>query len=570
MSLPQRLRSWCAQLFAAGLILGLPGVGRADLDGDPDRGFVPRFNAGSEPTAVALQADGKVLVGGVVDADFRYGPVRLNPDGSPDAGFRPLPGLPGFVRAILPQSDGRIIFVGADAVVRVNPDGTPDLVFNANVPRGLKRPRAAVLQPDGKVVIGSGLDFDSTDSSPLPALLRLNADGTSDAGFRADALPGDGNGVAALALQPDGKILVGGNLFAAALLRLNADGSLDPTFAPALIQPPTPPPIDLFGAALPGFDPVPQPEFYVAGGVSAIALQADGRVLINRGSFATGGGFQTGTITRLLPDGRLDRTFAFSNDAPPRSYLGGLAPTQLLALPGGRLLASGDVNSYAEDQFARLLPDGRRDYRFLTLFDFAEDPAGPLVRAFALQPDGGVIVAGRFSSINGASRPGLARLINVIPRPQLTARLRVDRAALPSSPGNPEAVYRVQGFLFFDNTGTAPGRDVAFRLYVGTRREFDPAGDPGLRELPVRLHAVPGERPIVKFQRRADGTAPTVPRVRISSNAPRFSLPFDLKLPAELAPEISGKYLLFRLDPDNRVAEEDETDNAGSSVSALP
>lgn len=573
MCLPQALRSWCARLLAAGLILGLPGVSRAGfdgVDGEVDAGFAPRFNAGSEPNAVALQADGKVLVGGVVDADSRYGPVRLHPDGSLDASFRPLPGLPGFVRVILPQPDGRIVFVGADAVVRLNPDGSPDRAFNANVPRGLDRPRAALLQPDGKLLIGSAARFDSTDSPPLPALLRLHADGTLDAGFRADALPGDRNGVAALALQPDGKILVGGNSIEAALLRLNADGSLDPTFLPAMMQPLPPPPTALSGASLPGPDPVREPDFYVVSGVSAIALQADGRVLINSGSFATGGGFQPGTITRLLPDGQLDRTFGFSDGAPPWSYSDVLAPIQLLALPEGRLLASNDVNSYARNQVTRLLPDGRRDSRLFVLFDPTEDFEAPLVRAFALQPDGGVILAGRFSGIFGNPRPGLARLSNVVPRPQLTARLRVDRALLPSSPGNPEAVYRVQGFLIFENTGTAPGRDVAFRLYVGTRRGFDPAGDSGLRELPVRLQPVPGGQPVVKFQRHMDGTAPTVPRVRVSSNAPRFSLAFDLKLPAELAPEISGKYLFFRLDPDDRVAERDETDNVGSSVSVLP
>jgi uncharacterized delta-60 repeat protein len=162
--------------------------------------------------AVALQPDGKIVVSGYCyngGEDFCV--ARLNADGSLDASF-----------------DG--------------PGGAGNGKFLLPIGSGGEYGRAVALQPDGKIVVagycsnGSNLDF---------CLARLNADGSFDADFDGPSGTGDGSFLlpigasfdlaAALALQPDGKIVVAGGCSNGSnsdfcLARLNADGSLDASF----------------------------------------------------------------------------------------------------------------------------------------------------------------------------------------------------------------------------------------------------------------------------------------------------------------------------------------------------
>ena len=109
----------------------------------------------------------------------------------------------------------------------------------------------------------------------------LNADGTLDTGFN----PGANNAVYSLALQADGKILVGGNFTTLGgqsclyIGRLNANGTLDTGFNPG-----------------------------ASGSVSSLAVQADGKILVG-GYFTTLGGQSCSHIGRLNADGTLDTNF---------------------------------------------------------------------------------------------------------------------------------------------------------------------------------------------------------------------------------------------------------------------
>ncbi len=102
---------------------------------------------------------------------------------------------------------------------------------------------ANVLQPDGKIVVGGS--FSSVGGINNISLARLNADGSRDTTFVSPFVAGStGTIVSALALQTDGKILVGGTLVTPGgtktLVRVNADGSLDTSFVVA--------PSSVFGA----------------------------------------------------------------------------------------------------------------------------------------------------------------------------------------------------------------------------------------------------------------------------------------------------------------------------------
>src|SRR5437660_1763273 len=123
--------------------------------------------------------------------------------------------------------------------MRLNADGTRDTTFNAGGTGAANGNYVAAiaLQPDGKVVIGGWFTTYNGDAAASDYVMRLNADGTPDTNFNAGGAGADSL-VAAVAVQPDGKIVIGGyvtsyNGVAAAsdyVMQLNADGTLDPSF----------------------------------------------------------------------------------------------------------------------------------------------------------------------------------------------------------------------------------------------------------------------------------------------------------------------------------------------------
>jgi uncharacterized delta-60 repeat protein len=215
------------------------------LEVKPDGGFVTGSGFGGTVNALALQSDGKILVGGnFSDYDgVSIGRIaRLNADGTLDAGFVTGSGFGGAVNALALQSDGKILVGGnfsdydgvsiGDAIARLNADGTLDTGFvtGSGFNNGVL---SFALQSDGKILVGGG--FNMYDGTPIgDAIARLNADGTLDTGFVTGSgfigLKGVG-AVYALSPQPNGKILVGGSfndydgVVIRNIARLNADGT---------------------------------------------------------------------------------------------------------------------------------------------------------------------------------------------------------------------------------------------------------------------------------------------------------------------------------------------------------
>jgi uncharacterized delta-60 repeat protein len=182
---------------------------------------------------------------GAVDTSFAGGVVRQAVDIGEDYG-----------KAVAVQDDGKVIVAGSSAtatgtwvsLVRFQRDGSLDTGFGNGGkvitqvgPQGNDTAAAIAVQPDGKIVVAGSSDQGATRLDF--AVLRYNADGTLDSSFgnggkvTAD-FGSDTDRAWALALQPDGKIVVGGeaNMGSGAtgvdfaLLRLNADGSVDTGF----------------------------------------------------------------------------------------------------------------------------------------------------------------------------------------------------------------------------------------------------------------------------------------------------------------------------------------------------
>jgi uncharacterized delta-60 repeat protein len=218
---------------------GFGHLGRLNADGTPDTNF--NVNADSSVRCVVEQPDRSILVGGQfaeLGQVARTNIGLVEPDTYLDPGFNP--GAIGTVYCLAPQPDGKILVAGSlvylagvkRAVMgRLNPDGTLDAAFQPTF--GYLAPITVyclAVQADGKILVGG--QFATAGSAPSQYLARLNQDGTWDTTFR----PGCDSLVYTLALQADGKILVGGNfrnlggLGRQYVCRLNADGTVDAGF----------------------------------------------------------------------------------------------------------------------------------------------------------------------------------------------------------------------------------------------------------------------------------------------------------------------------------------------------
>src|ERR1043165_2507558 len=156
-----------------------------------------------------------------------------------------------YANATAIQSDGKIVVVGYDflngydydfAVSRFNSDGTLDNTFGSGgtvttdfgydyYGNGYNSTATAVaIQSDGKIVVAGNISYGGYVIQTLFALVRYNSDGTLDntfgsGGVDTSAFAGSA-GVSSVAIQDDGKIIVGG----VALVRCNSDGTFDNTF----------------------------------------------------------------------------------------------------------------------------------------------------------------------------------------------------------------------------------------------------------------------------------------------------------------------------------------------------
>jgi len=150
----------------------------------------------------------------------------------------------GSVYAIAFQSDGKILVGGyftswngttVGNIVRLNADGTRDTAFTTNTGTGANSYILSVaIQSDGKILVGG--EFSSWNGTAVNYIVRLNSDGTRDTAFTTNTGTGADDYIFSVAIQSDGKILVGGFFGAwngttvGRIVRLNSDGTRDTAF----------------------------------------------------------------------------------------------------------------------------------------------------------------------------------------------------------------------------------------------------------------------------------------------------------------------------------------------------
>ena len=365
----------------------------------------------SKARGAAVQPDGKLLLagectGGATGTDFCT--LRYNANGTPDTGF----GIEGLVttsfgpnkdtaNAIAIQANGKIVVAGGcwlyapiDSLcaVRYNQDGTLDSSFGAGgklvttveTTYEFAVVNAIALQPDGKIILAGTCTINGTDS--FFCARRYQSNGAVDTGFgiagKALTLLGDGsNNVLAMSLQYDGKIILAGGCHNGTnnvfcAARYTVNGTLDATFAVAGKL------IDASGAI---------------GLTRAIAIQPDGKILFANGCSANP--LSWICLSRYRADGQIDSGFGAAGTVATTPDINSPRVANAIALqPDGKVLIGGYCGNGTNLDFCalRFHSDGTYDSSFgtagkvLTAIGTGNDYANAVV----LQSDGKIVLAG--------------------------------------------------------------------------------------------------------------------------------------------------------------------------------
>jgi uncharacterized delta-60 repeat protein/uncharacterized repeat protein (TIGR01451 family) len=315
---------------------------------------------------VAIQVDGKIVAVGLTGqfgTPRYFTTVRCNPDGTLDTSFgvggkvqTAVGGLYGYAFAVAIQANGKIVVGGwveytppnlfkhkYFALARYNADGSLDTTFGSGGQVVTPFSHSddlhdLVIQSDGRIV-AVGWTVKTSNQSLNVAVLRYNANGSLDLSFGVGGLVeidlfGDLDHASGVVIQPDGRILVCGRANSNPnpepdsdyedflLVRLTTNGALDPSF---------------------GTNGKVVTDFFSKGdSAQAIALQPDGRILL--GGSAQHGSLYSFALARYNADGSLDTTFGNAGKVHASTPAWGM---DMILLPDGKIVMAG----YSQDLF---------------------------------------------------------------------------------------------------------------------------------------------------------------------------------------------------------------------------
>jgi uncharacterized delta-60 repeat protein len=426
--------------------LSTPAAGELDPTFGAGGKVVTAFSAhNNEALAVAIQADGKILVAGFAQTtasetstDFLL--ARYNRDGTLDTGFgtngkvtTDFFGDTDWALALKIQRDGGIVAAGfalqgtsreaSFALARYNSDGSLDSTFGAGGKVVTSFPSfnfesvaALALQDNGKLIAVGTV---GNRSASAFGLARYNTDGTLDASFGSGGssitrIGARSNDARAIAIQPDGKIIVTGAVLISesagnfALLRYNADGTLDTAF--------------MGGGVL-------TTSFFGAGSEipTSLILQPDGKIIV-AGRADRGSGFNF-ALARYNPDGSLDASFGSGGKVTTNFFGNNEMAYGVVVQPDGKLVVGGAIQAgpdFVNYDFGlvRYNVDGSVDASFGTRGKTTTDFSSTFDIAFAigLESDGRIIAAGGTRADNSINSDlALARYQTDLTGPRISA-----------------------------------------------------------------------------------------------------------------------------------------------------
>ncbi len=312
----------------------------------------------SDAYSVALQSDGKIVVGGFFfnysNSTSAFAVYRFNTDGSLDTTFNGTGkvvtsiGISSIIYSVNIQADGKIVAAGVTnltapnsntdfAVVRYNTDGSLDTTFGTGgrVATNINNTdylSDSIIQADGKIV-AAGYSTDALANVKQATIVRYKSDGSLDETFgaggkviRATTTNSDAREAA---IQADGKIIVVGEGIAP--LRYTANGAFETAF----------PTTGAFFA-------------------HSVKIQSDGKIVVGGGEIGSDGNSDF-VVVRYQADGTLDTSFG-TNGKVKTDVSGSTAIEQIDIQPDGKIVAGGtQSNENFELLLVRYVSDaGRR------------------------------------------------------------------------------------------------------------------------------------------------------------------------------------------------------------------
>lgn len=415
------------KIVAVGYSYEHPLLARYNTDGSLDNSFGNGgkviINSGlvsNVLTSAALRLDGKIVMAGALNYPAQLALLQYLPDGSPDNSFgtngllltnqattntySATPDLAlssnGAINLAVPSTTFPPVFT----IHRYLPDGTPDAAFSfdgvatAYMEKGNDIPTCLAVQPDGKVLVGGNV-IRNEDRGCLIA--RFDVDGTLDMSFSTDGLFPFGlvstrEELVDMVVQTDGKILAAANTLDASfvpkiiLLRLKTNGTLDSTFNGTGIK--------IFNTA---YDRV-----------AAVAVQADGKIVIAgvRGQFG-----RDFLLLRLLANGAADNSFGTAGAVVTDFFVQNDGCVDVAIQPDGKIVAAGNAqltNIPNIGAIARYNANGTLDNTFGTGGKVLIVGAGGsqvMPNNLLLQPDGKILLSAILPDNDGNDNFGLYR-----------------------------------------------------------------------------------------------------------------------------------------------------------------
>lgn len=310
--------------------------------------------------------------------------------GGLDTTFTPPTDLNGNIDNVVEEQSGKIIIIGSftdlagdpdrDRIARLNRDGSLDTSYQPT-PVSNTVTDSGLTADSKMIIVGFFRDFGGDPATDY--IGRLNTDGSRDSSFTPATIDGV---VQTVAIQPDGKIVIGGQFASVGgvarnrIARLNPNGTLDTTFVPVTLNDTA-------------YD---------------VTYAASGKILVTGRFVNVGGDSSIDYITRLNANGSLDTSLQPPTFAAPA---GSTTPTLYgtMAQSDGKIMVWGEFNNVggnaATDNIARLSSTGARDATLT--------PAVINAGVFGLfqQQDGKYVVSGGFTNAGGnASTDYTARL----------------------------------------------------------------------------------------------------------------------------------------------------------------
>jgi uncharacterized delta-60 repeat protein len=341
--------------------------------------FFSGYGVGGPIDAIAIQPDGKIVVGGRlwgVNGVFRPGIYRLNADGTIDSTFFTVQlNADNMVKTIQILPNNQILVGGyfninlgqINNFARLNSDGT----FDASLPvTNLPQINHIAVLPDGKFITFSN------------SVTKYNSNGTLDSSF-STVTSSDGS-INTAKLLPDGSLLIGGSFFTLngfnqrRLAKISTDGSVDLTF-------------NLNGSGV-------NTNLFQVCQIKDIELRSNGKIVI-LGDFTSYNSAAPNrrNIAQLNLDGTLDTSFDY-----PNTFYGPF--TDAVILSDDKLLIGTIANSDTPP-FIRLNPNGSlNSSNFISLTKNAQ------VKKFAQQPDGKIVIVGLFGAVGNSLKNSIARI----------------------------------------------------------------------------------------------------------------------------------------------------------------